>query len=58
MVEEIKVRKYPIYKCPECGLTYSDEELAKKCEAWCREHKSCNLEIVQYSLEAKKDNLN
>lgn len=43
------------YQCKECKLVYADEALAKKCEAWCREHKSCNLEITQYAIESAND---
>ncbi len=38
------------YQCEECGHIYEKEELANKCENWCKEHKSCNLEIVKYSV--------
>lgn len=40
-----------VFVCPECGLSYKDSEWAKKCAAWCREHKSCNLEITKYALK-------
>ena len=39
------------YKCPECGLKYQEKEWAEKCEAWCKEHKSCNLEITKYAIK-------
>lgn len=39
------------YQCEECGLHYRDRELAARCEAWCREHKSCNLEIIAHAEE-------
>lgn len=42
-----------IYQCPECGLHYEDKEVAKLCEAFCKEHNACNLEITQYSVENK-----
>jgi len=42
-----------IYQCPECGLHYDDEQIAKQCEAWCKEHKSCNLLIEQQSIESR-----
>jgi uncharacterized membrane protein YvbJ len=45
-------RKY--YQCEECGHIYKTEELANKCEAWCKEHKSCNLEIVKESVSLKE----
>lgn len=38
-----------LYQCEECGLRYRDREWAEKCEAWCREHRSCNLEIIAYA---------
>ena len=38
------------YKCPECGLEYLKKEWAEKCEAWCKEHKSCNLEIIEHAI--------
>lgn len=43
-----------VYICPECGLSYEDQELAKKCEAWCKEHNSCNLEITKYSVNKRE----
>jgi hypothetical protein len=37
---------------------YEREELANKCEEWCKEHKSCNLEIVKESVNIEnKTNL-
>lgn len=39
----------PLYECPECHLKYKEKEWAEKCEAWCREHKSCNLEIIAHA---------
>ena len=43
--------KEKLYKCPECGLHYESEDQTKKCEAWCKEHKSCNLEIISLAVE-------
>lgn len=43
-----------LYRCPECGFHYADKEWAEKCEAWCREHKSCNIEITAHAEENKK----
>ena len=42
-----------LYKCPECGLHYKDKKQAEKCEAWCKEHHSCNLEITKQAIENK-----
>ena len=43
-----------VYRCPECGLHYEDKNQAKKCETWCTEHKSCNLEITSEAIKNKK----
>ncbi|MBI2609997.1 hypothetical protein HYW53_02365 [Candidatus Giovannonibacteria bacterium] len=39
----------PLYECPECKLKYREKKWAKASEAWCREHKSCNLEITAHA---------
>lgn len=33
-----------------CGFRYEEKEWAEKCEAWCKEHKSCNLEIIAHGI--------
>ncbi|HEV2403049.1 MAG TPA: heavy metal translocating P-type ATPase [Candidatus Saccharimonadales bacterium] len=43
-----------VYQCPECGLHYADKETAIKCERWCKEHKNCNLEITELSIERSR----
>lgn len=43
-----------IHQCPECGFHYREKEWAEKCEAWCKEHKSCNLEITAHADEDRK----
>lgn len=43
------------YECPECHLKYKEKEWAEKCEAWCKEHKSCNLEIIQHAEKSEDD---
>ncbi len=43
---------------PNCihtwNVDYRDQETAKKCEAWCKEHQSCNLEITRESVERSR----
>lgn len=46
-IKKIKIQK--LYKCSECGLIYKDKTYAKQCESWCREHKSCNLDIIEHA---------
>ena len=44
------------YRCSECGLLYPTKELAERCWKWCSEHKSCNLDIIQYAIKDEPDN--
>jgi uncharacterized C2H2 Zn-finger protein len=53
MVKEIKKENEVFYQCPECGFYYREREWAEKCENWCKEKKSCNLEIIQKALNYK-----
>lgn len=43
-----------LFQCPECGLHYKDNELAKKCEAFCKEHNACSMEIAPQATENEK----
>lgn len=47
MVKIKKKDKEVYYVCEECGYLYKEKKWAKKCEAWCKEHQSCNLEILE-----------
>lgn len=51
MVKIIYQNNRDLYQCEECGFKYREKELADKCERWCREHHSCNLEITSYAIE-------
>lgn len=46
-----------LFRCPECELHYTDRKTAQECEAWCREHKSCNLEITKRSAEHQRTHM-
>lgn len=46
--------KSKIYQCPICHLHYTDKATAEKCEAWCKNHKSCSVEVAKLSIEARK----
>ena len=50
LIEEDK----KLYQCEECGFHYESKEWAEKCQAWCKEHKSCNIEIIDRALENRK----
>ena len=40
--------------CEECGLRYKNKMWAERCEKWCKEHKSCNLEITRHAVKEVK----
>lgn len=48
MVKVLNENNKTLYQCEECGFRYEEREWAEKCEAWCREHHSCNLEIIAH----------
>jgi len=37
-------------------LKYAEKEIAEKCQAWCSEHKSCNLDITKYAVKDGEEN--
>jgi len=39
-----------VFQCPECGLHYRDQELAKQCEIYCKEHKAWLLSHVSQPM--------
>jgi len=45
------IKKIKLFECPVCHLKYEDKKWANKCEAWCKKHKSCNLEIIKHALK-------
>lgn len=47
-ISGIEAKKNKIYTCVECGYEYAEKEWAIKCQNWCREKKSCNLEIIKH----------
>ncbi len=53
MVKETKENGKTLYICEECGFAYEQKEWAQKCQEWCREHNSCNLEIIQHAVPSE-----
>lgn len=51
MIDTIKKGDSEIYRCEECGLFYAKKAQAESCQAWCSEHKSCNLEIIKDAIK-------
>jgi len=44
------------FTCRECGYQYEEKSWAAKCEVWCKEHISCNLEIIQHGTPPSEGN--
>ena len=51
MVKEIKKQGKKYNVCEECGFAYESKEWAEKCENYCKEHRSCSLEITKYAVK-------
>jgi len=41
------------HQCPICQLHFREKSVQQQCEAWCRTHSSCSLQIASQSIEAK-----
>ncbi len=50
MVKKVKKNDEVLYVCEVCGLAYAEKKWAEKCQEWCQQHQSCNLEIIQHSV--------
>lgn len=50
MVREVKKDDTVYYQCEECGFFYKEKEWAEKCQTWCRERHSCNIEITKHAV--------
>lgn len=42
------------YVCEACGMKYEKEVHAHNCENWCKEHHSCNTEIIAHAIKEDK----
>ncbi len=51
MVKEIIKNNQKSYMCEECDMFYKEKEWAEKCEALCKEHHSCNIEITNHATK-------
>lgn len=55
MVKNIDQNNRSCWQCQECGFKYAEKEWAEKCEVWCREHKTCNVEITKQAIQEVSD---
>ncbi len=53
MVKELTKGGVTFYLCEACDLAYKEKEWAQKCQEWCEQHHSCNLEITQHVVPLK-----
>ena len=51
MARKIVSGKKEYFECKECNFLYKEKELADKCETWCNEHHSCNIEITKHAVK-------
>lgn len=54
MVKEIKKGKRVYFECKECGFLYKEKIWAAKCQKWCSQNKSCNLEITKHAIKIEE----
>ncbi len=54
MVTETKANGKVLYPCEACGFTYEQKEWAQKCQQWCRQYQSCNLDITQHAVPLER----
>lgn len=51
MVKETNLENEIVFKCEKCGWLYRDKEIAEKCQDWCENNESCNLEYQKKSIK-------
>ncbi len=54
MVKIITQQDKELHQCGECGLQYADKAWAEKCEAWCKEHHTCNVEVIAHAIQTEE----
>ena len=51
MVYETRIGEKSLFECMKCGWLYNNLDMAKKCEEYCKKHKSCNLKIIKHAIK-------
>ncbi len=51
MTQVIQKNGRTYHQCEECKLIYEKKAVAEQCQAWCREYKSCNIEIIKNAVK-------
>jgi hypothetical protein len=55
VVKKIDLKSKKVFQCEECKLYYDDKLWAQKCEEWCKNHHTCNIEISKHRI---RENIN
>lgn len=50
MVNKIEKKGRVYFQCDRCKFVYKTENLAEKCENYCRKYKACSLEITKNAI--------
>ncbi len=51
MVKKIDIKGKEAFICENCKLAYLDSSIAQKCENWCNENNSCNIEMIKDAIK-------
>ncbi|MEA1958900.1 MAG: hypothetical protein U9N44_04405 [Chloroflexota bacterium] len=51
MVKELSRDNSTYYACEVCKCAYSEKEQAERCQKWCAEYHSCNIEIIKHRID-------
>ena len=51
MVNEKIINSKKYHQCEICKFYYKERKLAEKCQNWCKEHNSCNIEITRHAVQ-------
>ena len=55
MVKKEIIKGKTYYQCEICKFYYKEEKWAKKCEIWCDENHSCNIDLVKYAVDIEEE---
>ncbi|MBI2444894.1 hypothetical protein HYV43_00720 [Candidatus Micrarchaeota archaeon] len=50
MVHAEHLRGAAVFVCDACRLAYRDEKTASACEAYCRAHNACSLDLIRHAV--------
>ncbi len=50
MVKREVRKESAVFQCEECRMLYADKKKAAACEKWCKQHHSCNLELIKDAI--------